>query len=883
MFSPYLISINTLQATTRNSILANSNYTENLSVYLTSAQALWKVNLSGGAVNVTSVTVPSSVGGYSLTLTSYGNWSSAYEIFTRYGFGLLGGSEPYQSGALLVVNGSSSSDAKALANSLGQRFALAFVQTGSSSSSFTFFSPINYVTELNLYFYSLVPQSEGGFASMFSSSQFQSNEVNYYQLSYSGSTYSLSLGGIAPAALSSNNFHLYSQLGLSGSSYNYSSSASSSSIDIHILGGLVSNASSPFANHVSNLSSSIEVTKSGNNTVPNIGASLDFSFPTILAYRQVTPSLTPATGSNVTVTITVANISPTTGGASATNVFVNDSWIDSESSSFHLTQTHTSNNQTLPPAQSYTVIYAFTVAATSGTFTLPATPVSYQYVSSNGTKATGQAFLNPETLVIGGSNAPELEATARLASGTQIQSGQPYSVNVTIVNKGSGAAFALNSSGLTKASLPSGGSWSYISNESSNSLTQTNAVLSYSVQWQDASGKTHNATTNAVSTILGFATPGSPALSITKNVGTPNSGLVNVTLVVFNNSPGSISSSTVNDTIPSGMTFSRSFNSTNISSSGTSVTANLSSIGGQSTKVFVYELSVGSGNDNYVFLPASVTTPWNGQEITHYSGGFGLPLGVTASKSFSPASGFQGSNVTISVGLSNRGSLPVYDVNVNNAVDPFVTRLSSNSSSASVLNAGSQINAQIKANLTGAPGVYNSSTSAATFIFAGANQTATSPIVTVSIYSLPSANLTYSALKLEEGHNIVVTITVFNPSDITITGVSYTMSLPSNLKLVGSGSPDFTIPSLGPNSSSSHSFTVITSQPYLYQFSNGKLTFQYQGHQLNGTSSSLKLNIGDDIKLRYGVPGLIGVILVLATLFYVRRLARPAATTKKPA
>ena len=147
---------------------------------------------------------------------------------------------------------------------------------------------------------------------MFTQSQFESNALNYYQLSYSGSTYSLTMGGLS--ALVSNSFLLYSQLGVTQSKYNYSSVATSSSIDIYVLGGLVNNSSQPFTNHVSNISSTIEIARSTNNTIPNVNASLDFSFPTVLAYRQVSPTLTPSSGSSVTVTLTVKNISPT-GGA----------------------------------------------------------------------------------------------------------------------------------------------------------------------------------------------------------------------------------------------------------------------------------------------------------------------------------------------------------------------------------------------------------------------------------------------------------------------------------------------------------------------------------------------------------------------------------------
>ncbi|MDG6905761.1 MAG: hypothetical protein JRN20_08260 [Nitrososphaerota archaeon] len=861
------------QSVSKTGILSSTNYTENLSLYLTSSETLWKIHLSGGNINISSIDVPSSVSGFSLTLTHYTSWQSNYEIFTGYGFGLLGTSEPYPNGALLVINASSASDANSLASSLSSRFALAFVQTISSGSSYAFFSPIDFNTVFGAYFYKIVPLSAGGFATLFTESQFENNALDYYQLSYSGSTYSLSIGGIT--TLHSDNFQLYAQLGLSQSSYNYSSSASASSIDIYILGGLIDNSSVPYTNHVSNISSTIEIMRSANNSIPNINATLNFSFPTIVAYRQVTPTLTPSTGSSVTVTITVTNVGSTSVGATANDVFVNDSWIYAQSANFHLTQTQTSNNETLSPGNSYSVIYAFNVTASSGTFVIPATPVTYRYATSNSTEAQGKAMLNSETMVVGGPNTPELEATASIVSGTQIQVGQPNSVNVTVVNKGSGVAFGLTSDGFSRQNLQPGSSWSFISNQSSSSLINVNESISYLVRWQDANGVLHSTPTNTIHTVLSYSSPGSPALSLTKTVGTMKSDQINVTISAFNGSPSTISGSSVKDVFPSGLIFGKSYNSSSIISSGNDITANLSSIAPQTTVIFVYSLNVSNSNNNFVFLPASVSTAWNNVTIIHYSGGYGLPLGVVATKVFTPNQGFQGANVSISIGLVNHGTLPIFQVSLNNTYDSFLRVLSSNSGYAAVLNSGSQLNAILSANLTGSPGVYNSSSSAASFIFAGENQTATSSAVEVTIFHLPEANLTYSATKVEEGHNIVISVTITNPSNATINNISYSITLPKDLRIVSGGSLSFTIPTLGPESSYVNNITIITNQPDVYSFNDSKLTFEYQGHQLAGVVGSLSLNINDDIPLRYGIPVLIGLAIVVATLIYVRRLTKP--------
>jgi len=86
-----------------------------------------------------------------------------------------------------------------------------------------------------------------------------------------------------------------------------------------------------------------------------------------------------------------------------------------------------------------------------------------------------------------------------------------------------------------------------------------------------------------------------------------------------------------------------------------------------------------------------------------------------------------------------------------------------------------------------------------------------------------------------------------------------------------SGNPNFTIPSMGPSSSQNNTFTIITSQPNAYSFNNASLTFFYQNSKVKGNATTFILNINDDIPLRYGIPIVVGLVIVLGTLYYVRR------------
>jgi len=68
---------------------------------------------------------------------------------------------------------------------------------------------------------------------------------------------------------------------------------------------------------------------------------------------------------------------------------------------------------------------------------------------------------------------------------------------------------------------------------------------------------------------------------------------------------------------------------------------------------------------------------------------------------------------------------------------------------------------------------------------------------------------------------------------------------------------------------------VSTNLPEVYNVNGGNLTFLYNGQTLKGQTTGLTLNIADDINTRYGIPVVIGLILVVLALLYVRRLVRP--------
>ncbi len=855
--------------------LASSSdpYSEKLAMYVTQSETFWGANLVGGTISIPSFSLPAGISSFSLSLTHYNSWNTQFETFTKYGLGLLGPSEPMPNASMLTVFTTDQASAVSLANSLSLKFAMVLAPYSSNSTSFTFLSPIHFVTAMNVYFWSLLPKSEGGFANMTTESTFESMDLEFYDLSSSGGTYSISYGGLS--ALSSTTFDLYTQLGVS--SLNYSTASTDSNVFVHVLGGIVSNSNSSFVNDFSNFSASASAKYSGGakNVVPDLNGTLDFSFPVILAYRQIS-TLTPKQGQNVSVTVTVADVSPS-GSPSANNVSISDDWIKSFfPSDFKVTIGNTTDKyQNMTSGQTETLAYAFSVNSTSGSFSIPAIPISYQFTVAN-KSLTESTFLNTEIISVGNTTStPELEAIEKVPSGV-IDTTSAFTVNVSVVNRGNGEAFLLSSSsGKSIASLNPGSTWSYNITATAAAFTSVNASIFSTVTWLNLNSVSSSVQTNGVTAIYGFTNPGSPGTTISKTIVLwANNKEVNVTLQVSNAGTSTpITNLTIKDSIPSGMTFAKTYVNATVHNTNSLIYANVSSLAVGANMTFTYSLNITSPGQNYVFNPANASAPWNNETVVHFSQGYGLPLGVSATKKISPSFGFSGSAVSEQLGISNNGTLPIFEVALSNSSDAFLSLSGSSGSIIPILNTSQSKFSTLKGNLTGAPGIYNTSTAAASFIFAGANQTATTNTFRVSIFQDVTGTMSTNSSRIEENHNIQIVYYITNPSNVTVSNIHLALSLPPDLSLV-SGSLVANVDSLGPNRSFTDSFVVDSNLPNQYNIAGGNLTFQYNGQTLTGTTTGLGMFIVDDLTTRYLIPILVGLVIVIGVVLYVRRITK---------
>jgi hypothetical protein len=179
-------------------------------------------------------------------------------------------------------------------------------------------------------------------------------------------------------------------------------------------------------------------------------------------------------------------------------------------------------------------------------------------------------------------------------------------------------------------------------------------------------------------------------------------------------------------------------------------------------------------------------------------------------------------------------------------------------------------------NLTGTPPT-------ASFYFGGSIFTISGASPKVVVYQPLSVTISTYPTTPEEGKSFTITFKITNPTGVPVTGVQFTLPVPSGLGLssltnatVSSGTLSISPGDLGAHSSVEATAVAVASSGITVPFSNAKLTFAYGGTTISGlVPSASGIAISEDITTRYLIPTAFIFLVLLFTAFYVRRKAGP--------
>ena len=448
---------------------------------------------------------------------------------------------------------------------------------------------------------------------------------------------------------------------------------------------------------------------------------------------------------------------------------------------------------------------------------------------------------------------------------------------MTITNAGNSPALGLALDNYSVGTLaPNGGTTTIEVPIQLSGLAMRNFTRTFSLEYTNTGGQSQNITTNSVELVLSHNSMVIPFIQATTNGTITATNLstksLNVTYTIANTGKGTPLTISANQTFPSGVSCTIE-NKTLGSCSGDTYIPALTNAASQKS-----EITLTFGQNNYIIQPTVVTAAYQGMQFQYTGGSYAIAAGINVTKSFSPDAAFPEMTSTVMVGLSNVGSLPIYNATVGpqlDAFDSYSTAGSGKTFPVVAPNSTSDLNytVTITSSVFGAvPGVSVSTV----FLFAGAQESFSLGNSTFNIYKPVTAIATSSPSTPEENHDFTLSITIANTAPVSVSDVVYTLTLPTGVTLL-SGAPTvgrtvtITLPNMTADSNQTVPLKLSTNTGLTIDTSASHITFKYLGTTLTGIPTSAQITVSVDATTRYTVPIVIAVLIALVAVVYVRR------------
>ncbi len=859
-----------------------SPYSERVDIYTAGSNDYWQVRLNPVNASRPDILAAESVTGvtaYELTAIQASTASSNSPVFWKEGYGVVRLPFTPYSGVFLNVTATSQSAAQSAASDFSSLLAANFEQIGSSGNNYTFFSSADFRVA-GATIFATVPTSEKGLAIMTNESSLAADPTPTAILtgvrSGSSFTHTVAFGSTEPNAVGTNgSLLLQAALNLQNKSLVSSPNATLTQVVVHSLDGLIkSSDNASITNSVANFSATYSTTVApGTRLRPNITV---IQNPPVLTVTRTVDSGSVNSGGLVTVTINLQN---TALNGTIKNIVVNDSWWRSYPSLFSLSAGNSSFN--VPSlAAGLNISRAYSLKVTSSTsedLIAPASTVSYSYTAGNVTVNASTKANEVEVRTNNAGPALVMQAGVDLTSGSAL--GRVAHYVVTVTNTGNDPALSLSILNYTNPTLTPGGVWKIQPTISLAGIANRNFSQTFNLSWTSPDGTTEKLVSNPASVILSHSKMQLPLMEFRVVATTPPQGVAqggaNATWVLTNKGTAAASNVSVSQPFPSGVACKSvvSGNGTCDSSGFSLAVPSVASLGNVTGT-----LRLNFSSDNYLIGPASVSTNYFG--LTLHTLGSALPVaaGVVVTKTFSPGAVFVGQNCSVTVRVTNHGSLPVYNVTLATTADSFSTAVSGTLHSQYARldpNASQSLNYTVKMLSSGN---FTSASTSLSYIFGGYGGQRPVSSGTVLVYKSLQATTSTTSTP-EEGADFSLSVDVHNPSSANVTNVSVSIPLPQGLTIVNYSSEfqvvgrtvTLSVPSLAAGETSSHSLTLRANYDGSFNIGTGNMTFSYLGATLKGVVSTPAIVVGIGSPLRYELPIGVAVLITLAVAVYMHR------------
>lgn len=876
---------------------ASQSYTEELSLFATNDSTLWSIKLSGASISLSDLPEAESsfkgVTSYKLFSSSAINWSSEYFIYGPEGYNQFPIYPLPTEGLILTVDSENKAQADVVADRFNSLLKTAFVPYGSDNTNFRYYSSLDFRSVISDVFWNIIPNSNEGLAKLLERQIFLNDLLPMVtlegSLSETGFERSLTFAGIHPVSLQPPNYNL-NLLFPGFKSLNSSTILDNTSINVIFAGGMIPfnntySGNVTFHNFPKNVSSSLTFTKNNIDQIVNGSLPVTSGPPIIVATRKVDIGSIGVNSNRNTVEVIIelTNISPI-GTPPAENIVLNENWW---SERFRLISGNTHQNMPkLDSGESTELVYVLEVIDPEPLDYRPAdnqNQINYSYKVANH-KINMNTTINDLTLVLN-KLRPAIIATVQKANSSNLILGVP--INVELHNVGTRTAnnitITLNNKLIgNKQTLQPNNKWNFTTIINPDNLISPFKSVQPVVTWEDEDLVTKKANFNSILIEFKRSTIMAPHIKIIKY---SQFSTINTESIIKTTSFISIQS--VNRTQlfleeepPSGTTFI----SGNLTQSGSILISTKYIESGIQNIAYEYISKAENQYDNYIILPTTLTIRWNGFNLTTASNSFDLPNGLRISQILTKNSGFINSTATVSISITNEGTLPVFNVEVMPLNQAYLEIIQGNVPvNASKLEQGEAINLTFIVKFADS-GSFKYSSVRANYIYSAKNNVLTSTSEPLLISPPIELELLPPLTEPIEGEPITILMKIINLSPLKVTNVQAKIPPLLQSKIL-KGSTDIHLSELPANYTKTYELIVQPTTGLTLKLSKPQVNFEFQDETLNGTTDELIIQLKEDVLLRYTYPTIFALLAIIITAIIIRsnKLETPKFNENKDA
>ena len=887
---------------------ASSSYTENLTINIAGSSAMWTMrleNINASNSHLSGVESLSGVNWYNVTAIDSSSVSSDFQVFGPQGYNLIPLPFIPQQGLFLAVGASGFAPALSAAQLLDPYFLTSFTSVSNGTGVYYFFSPMSFSQIVPTTLMRFIPVADGGFVNAlgFTSVSSPGNFTSLPgamitlggQRSSSGFTHYLILSGMTTNAMVTNQPDLLTVLGRTIAELQAANDSTSSVVEVRALDGLVlpGNATG-VSNNEALFRGTYSETLSPGEAIRAINVTLFQQPPELLVTRTLDAGIL-AHDQNVSVTVNFRNLSNSTTISAAT---LDDDWWVGYGFFKLVGGTSTLEVPTLLPQTSQGLTYELEYTGNSTQqVAIPAATARYTFVTTN--PQTGKSYnsttflsssVNDGLMLVGpGVRDPVLSAYLRTSTGFGGPVGSTQGLSVVVTNIGNRTASSVDVNHKPVGSLTAGQSVTIPMPIEATSLVQTNLTEGYSVSYLTPEGHNITLSTNALNVVFSHSSMklGLGLLTLNSTTAALPGGVTNLTLTFTTSNAGvaNITSFSSAGSLPGGLSCGTVFG-TGLTCSNGVVSLTYSNLGVKKSDQASMSFNL-TQPENFLVQPFAFNYTSSGYAFSDWSNSLPVPTGLAVSKTFSPSQLFGGMRSSVSVGATNSGPYPYYNVTITTPNDPFDTVQAGQPPTTvtnSTLSVGKALSLLYNVTMSTSTGNQTGAAVAATYYFGGSRFSSSEPSSRVLIDTLPTVAIGTTPASPEEGKAFSVSINLTNTSPLTLTNVQFSLPIPNELHFssvtnaqVAEGKIQIKVAQLSGNSVYTATLTGTSSSGVSIPFSGMKFSFESAGQTVSVPALTTGIAINENVLTRYVLPIVLALIVLLALTAYIRRMARATA------